>query len=91
MRLDLCDISYLLHHLYIVFLLDVLSANYLLLLFFSFSLENSNTEDQTNFQENFMKQLQSYLAPILFMGLLLSSFSFGSFDQKEVSYALITS
>ncbi|XP_010920548.1 ATP-dependent zinc metalloprotease FTSH 8, mitochondrial [Elaeis guineensis] len=50
------------------------------------SKENSNTEDQANFQENFMKQLQSYLAPILFMGLLLSSFSFGSFDQKEISF-----
>ncbi|XP_008784613.2 ATP-dependent zinc metalloprotease FTSH 8, mitochondrial-like [Phoenix dactylifera] len=50
------------------------------------SKENSNTEDQGNFQENFIKQLQSYLVPILFMGLLLSSFSFGSFDQKEISF-----
>ncbi|XP_073104610.1 ATP-dependent zinc metalloprotease FTSH 8, mitochondrial-like [Elaeis guineensis] len=50
------------------------------------SKENSNTEDQGYFQENFMKQLLSYLTPILFIGLLLSSFSLGSSDQKEISF-----
>lgn len=31
-----------------------------------------------------MKALQGYVAPLLFMGLLFSSSSFGSSDQKEV-------
>ncbi|XP_010931243.1 ATP-dependent zinc metalloprotease FTSH 8, mitochondrial isoform X1 [Elaeis guineensis] len=50
------------------------------------SKENSNADDHGNFQENFMKQLQSFLAPLIFIGLLLSSFSTGSFDQKEISF-----
>lgn len=32
-----------------------------------------------------MKQIQNFVAPLLFIGLLLSSFSTGSFEQKEVS------
>ncbi|XP_042476075.1 ATP-dependent zinc metalloprotease FTSH 8, mitochondrial-like [Macadamia integrifolia] len=50
------------------------------------SKEDSSTDDHGNFQENFMKQLQNYLTPLLFMALLLSSFSFGSRDQKQISF-----
>nr|CAD1817645.1 unnamed protein product [Ananas comosus var. bracteatus] len=48
--------------------------------------KNSSTDDQGNFQENFIKQLQNYLAPLIFVGLLLSSFSAGSSEQKEISF-----
>lgn len=34
-----------------------------------------------------MKALQNYLAPLLLMGLLISSSSLGSSDQKEVYYS----
>ncbi|URE23581.1 Cell division protease ftsH [Musa troglodytarum] len=47
---------------------------------------DSSTEDHGNFQENFMKQLQNYIAPLIFIGLLLSSFSASSSDQKEISF-----
>ncbi|CAD5166580.1 unnamed protein product [Musa acuminata subsp. malaccensis] len=47
---------------------------------------DSSTEDHGNFQENFMKQLQNYIAPLIFIGLLLSSFSAGTSDQKEISF-----
>ncbi|XP_077238987.1 ATP-dependent zinc metalloprotease FTSH 8, mitochondrial-like [Tasmannia lanceolata] len=50
------------------------------------SKEESNAEDHGNFQENFMKQLQGYLTPLLFIGLVLSSFSFGPRDQKQISF-----
>ncbi|XP_010256889.1 PREDICTED: ATP-dependent zinc metalloprotease FTSH 10, mitochondrial-like [Nelumbo nucifera] len=50
------------------------------------SKEESNTENQGNFQENFMKQLQNYLTPLMFIALVLSSFSFGSHDQKQISF-----
>ncbi|KAM0953343.1 putative peptidase M41, AAA+ ATPase domain, ATPase, AAA-type, core, peptidase, FtsH [Dioscorea sansibarensis] len=49
-------------------------------------LEESNSDDQGNFQENFMKQFQNVVAPLLFFALFLSSFSVGSFDQKEISF-----
>ncbi|KAG6475722.1 hypothetical protein ZIOFF_064951 [Zingiber officinale] len=47
---------------------------------------DSNPEDHGNFQEDFMKQIQNFVAPLLFIGLLLSSFSTGSFEQKEISF-----
>ncbi|KAJ0987792.1 hypothetical protein J5N97_006148 [Dioscorea zingiberensis] len=50
------------------------------------SKEEPNSDDQGNFQENFMKQFQNVLAPLLFFALLFSSFSVGSFDQKEISF-----
>ncbi|XP_072993634.1 ATP-dependent zinc metalloprotease FTSH 8, mitochondrial-like isoform X1 [Typha latifolia] len=50
------------------------------------SKEDSSTDDQWNFQENLMKQLQNYLAPLIFIGLLLSSLSGGSFKEKEISF-----
>jgi len=46
---------------------------------FFLSSEDSSADDQ----ENFMKQLYNYITPLLFIGLLLSSFSFGS-DKREV-------
>lgn len=50
------------------------------------SKDDANTDEQGNFQENFMRQLQNYLTPLLFIGLLLSSFSLGSHEQKEISF-----
>lgn len=50
------------------------------------SKEDSNTDDQGNFQENFIKQLQNYATPLIFIGLLLSSLSFGSHEQREISF-----
>ncbi|XXG54563.1 hypothetical protein AAC387_Pa03g2410 [Persea americana] len=47
---------------------------------------DSSTEDQGNFQENFMKQFQNEIAPILFIALVLSLFSFGHRDQKQISF-----
>lgn len=52
---------------------------------FSTSSEDSTTDDHGNFQESFIKQLQSYITPLLFIGLVLYSFSFGPRDQKQVS------
>jgi hypothetical protein len=46
--------------------------------------EEAGTEDQGNFSEAFSRQLQNYIAPILFIGLLLSSLSSGSSEQREV-------
>ncbi|XP_020081399.1 ATP-dependent zinc metalloprotease FTSH 8, mitochondrial-like isoform X2 [Ananas comosus] len=48
--------------------------------------DSKSTDDQGNFQENFIKQLQNYLAPLIFVALLLSSFSAGSSEQKEISF-----
>lgn len=59
------------------------------MIYFSFP-KDSGTDDQGNFQENFIKQLQNYLAPLIFVALLLSSFSAGSSEQKEVGSVLIT-
>ncbi|XP_058109608.1 ATP-dependent zinc metalloprotease FTSH 10, mitochondrial-like [Magnolia sinica] len=50
------------------------------------SKEKSSTDDHGNFQENFVKQLQNYLTPLLLIGLVLSSFSFGPRDQKQISF-----
>ncbi|XP_042476243.1 ATP-dependent zinc metalloprotease FTSH 3, mitochondrial-like [Macadamia integrifolia] len=51
------------------------------------SKENSSTEGHGSFQENFMKQLQNYLTPLMFVALVLSSFSFGGpRDQKQISF-----
>ncbi|XP_066380191.1 uncharacterized protein [Miscanthus floridulus] len=46
--------------------------------------EESNTDEGWNFQENAMKQLQNFLAPLLILGLMLSSMSSSTADQKEV-------
>ncbi|XP_072954269.1 ATP-dependent zinc metalloprotease FTSH 8, mitochondrial-like isoform X1 [Typha angustifolia] len=50
------------------------------------SKQDSSTDEQGTFQENFMRQLQNYLAPLIFLGLLLSSFSSSSSEQKEISF-----
>uniref|UniRef100_A0A803LCF5 AAA+ ATPase domain-containing protein n=1 Tax=Chenopodium quinoa TaxID=63459 RepID=A0A803LCF5_CHEQI len=47
---------------------------------------NSNTDDQGNFQEAFMKQFQNLLTPLLMLGLLLSTFSFGPGEQQQISF-----
>lgn len=49
--------------------------------------EEAGTEDQGNFGDAFVRQLQNYIAPILFIGLLLSSLSPGSTEQREVSFS----
>lgn len=50
------------------------------------SKEESSTDEQGGFHETFIKQLQNYATPLIFIGLLLSSLSFGSHDQKEISF-----
>ncbi|KQK05917.1 ATP-dependent zinc metalloprotease FTSH 8, mitochondrial [Brachypodium distachyon] len=50
------------------------------------SKQDSNTDDQWNFQDAFGKQLQNFLAPLLLLGLMLSSLSSSSSDQKEISF-----
>ncbi|KAK4765633.1 hypothetical protein SAY86_026723 [Trapa natans] len=50
------------------------------------SKEDSNTDDQGNFQETFIRQIQNVLTPLLVIGLFLSSFSFGSGEQQQISF-----
>ncbi|KAF3321980.1 ATP-dependent zinc metalloprotease FTSH 8 [Carex littledalei] len=50
------------------------------------SKQEAGTEDQGNFGDAFIRQLQNYIAPILFIGLLLSSLSPGSAEQREISF-----
>eukprot|EP00262_Sarcandra_glabra_P010032 TRINITY_DN24896_c0_g1_i1.p1 TRINITY_DN24896_c0_g1~~TRINITY_DN24896_c0_g1_i1.p1 ORF type:complete len:825 (+),score=156.97 TRINITY_DN24896_c0_g1_i1:182-2656(+) len=50
------------------------------------SKEDTNADNDGNFQESFMKQLQSYLTPLVFIALVLSSFTFGPRDQKQISF-----
>ncbi|XP_057453133.1 ATP-dependent zinc metalloprotease FTSH 10, mitochondrial-like [Lotus japonicus] len=45
---------------------------------------NTNSDEQGNFQETFMKQFQNLLTPLLVMGLFFSSFSFGPREQQQV-------
>ncbi|XP_078446836.1 ATP-dependent zinc metalloprotease FTSH 8, mitochondrial-like [Wolffia australiana] len=49
------------------------------------SKEESTTDNQGNFQETFVKQLQNYITPLILFALLFSSFSSSS-DQKEISF-----
>ncbi|XP_060203157.1 ATP-dependent zinc metalloprotease FTSH 10, mitochondrial-like isoform X1 [Lycium barbarum] len=50
------------------------------------SKEESSTGDQSNFQETFMKHFQNLLTPLLMLGLVLSTFSFGSREEEEISF-----
>ncbi|KAJ3703316.1 hypothetical protein LUZ61_007021 [Rhynchospora tenuis] len=49
------------------------------------SKQEAGTEDQGNY-DAFIRQLQNYIAPILFIGLLLSSLSPGSSELREISF-----
>ncbi|KAL5709561.1 ATP-dependent zinc metalloprotease FTSH 10 [Ranunculus cassubicifolius] len=48
--------------------------------------EESNTEDQGNFQDTLFKQIQNYITPLLFLAFVLSSFSFGPGEHKQISF-----
>ncbi|GMY10911.1 ATP-dependent zinc metalloprotease FTSH 10, mitochondrial-like [Fagus crenata] len=50
------------------------------------SKDESNTDDHGNFYETFMKQFQSFITPLLVIGLVLSSFSFGPREQQQISF-----
>ncbi|KAK4606534.1 hypothetical protein RGQ29_000671 [Quercus rubra] len=50
------------------------------------SKDDSNTDDHGNFQEAFMKQFQNFITPLLVIGLVLSSFSFGPREQQQISF-----
>ncbi|KAL0537252.1 hypothetical protein IC582_026228 [Cucumis melo] len=47
---------------------------------------DSNTEDQGSFQEAFIKQFQNLVTPLIVIGLLFSSFSFGPREQQQISF-----
>ncbi|KAM7258582.1 hypothetical protein ACFE04_014323 [Oxalis oulophora] len=47
---------------------------------------NSNTEEPGNFSDTFFKQLQNLLAPLLVIGLFLSSFPIGQREQQQISF-----
>ncbi|KAF3784738.1 ATP-dependent zinc metalloprotease [Nymphaea thermarum] len=49
------------------------------------SKDDSNA-DEGSFQDGTVKQFQNYLTPLLVLGLMLSSFSFGPRDQKQISF-----
>ncbi|CAN6471750.1 unnamed protein product [Victoria cruziana] len=49
------------------------------------SKDDSNA-DEGSFQDGSVKQFQNYLTPLLVLGLMLSSFSFGPRDQKQISF-----
>ena len=53
-------------------------------IYFFFILGDSNTEDQGSFQEAFIKQFQNLVTPLIVIGLLFSSFSFGPREQQQV-------
>ncbi|XP_028092715.1 ATP-dependent zinc metalloprotease FTSH 10, mitochondrial-like [Camellia sinensis] len=50
------------------------------------SKEDAKSEDHEHFQQTFMKQFQNLITPILMIGLFLSSFSFGSHEQQQISF-----
>ncbi|XP_050290861.1 ATP-dependent zinc metalloprotease FTSH 10, mitochondrial-like [Quercus robur] len=50
------------------------------------SKDDSKTDDHGNFQEAFMKQFQNFITPLLVIGLVLSSFSFGPREQQQISF-----
>ncbi|KAF8719562.1 hypothetical protein HU200_024297 [Digitaria exilis] len=50
------------------------------------SKQESNTDEGWNFQETAMKHLQNFLAPLLILGLMLSSMSSSTAEQKEISF-----
>ncbi|XP_059660776.1 ATP-dependent zinc metalloprotease FTSH 10, mitochondrial-like isoform X2 [Cornus florida] len=50
------------------------------------SKEDAKTDDHGNFQETFMKLFQNLITPILVIGLFLSTFSFGTREQHQISF-----
>lgn len=50
--------------------------------------EESSTGDHGNFQENFMKQFQNFLTPLLVIALVLSSVFSSPREQAQVSVSL---
>ncbi|XP_048541697.1 ATP-dependent zinc metalloprotease FTSH 8, mitochondrial [Triticum urartu] len=50
------------------------------------SKQESDTDGQWNFQDGTFKQLQNFLGPLLLLGLMFSSLSSSSSDQKEISF-----
>ncbi|VAH08082.1 unnamed protein product [Triticum turgidum subsp. durum] len=50
------------------------------------SKQESDTDGQWNFQDGTFKQLQNFLGPLLLLGLMFSSLSSSSSDQKEVVF-----
>lgn len=61
----------------------------LLTLFFFPISENSNTDDQGNFQEMFLKLFQNLISPLLVIALLLSYSPLSASEQQQVSGAQI--
>ncbi|CAI0393359.1 unnamed protein product, partial [Linum tenue] len=50
------------------------------------SKENSNADDESSFQKMFTKQFNNLLTPLLVIGVLLSSFPFGSNEHQQISF-----
>lgn len=50
------------------------------------SKDESNTGDQGNFQDTFMKQFQNVVTPLLFLGFVLSSMFLNPREQKQISF-----
>ncbi|XP_059647081.1 ATP-dependent zinc metalloprotease FTSH 10, mitochondrial-like isoform X1 [Cornus florida] len=46
----------------------------------------SKEDDHGNFQENFMKQFQNLVTPLLFIAFVLSSIFMNPHDQKQISF-----
>ncbi|KAH9626585.1 hypothetical protein KSS87_005436 [Heliosperma pusillum] len=47
---------------------------------------NSNTDDQGNIYDTFLKQFQNMIMPLLMLGLFFSTFSFGPREQQQISF-----
>ncbi|RZC78896.1 hypothetical protein C5167_003097 [Papaver somniferum] len=49
---------------------------------------NSKSEEAHTGEEgdSFLKHFQNFLTPLIFLGLVLSSFNFGSSDQKQINF-----
>jgi len=72
------------HHVIFSFVTSVLTISPLWWNAISWCGGESNTDEGWNFQENALKQLQNFLAPLLILGHMLSSMSSSTVDQKEV-------
>ncbi|KAL7169892.1 hypothetical protein ACSBR2_034856 [Camellia fascicularis] len=50
------------------------------------SKEETSSNDHGSFQENFMKQYQNLVTPLLFIGFVLSSIFLSPHEQKQISF-----